>query len=559
MNLIGLNDFSHDVTAALVVNGEVVLAGEEERFSRKKHHHGFIRGGGPPDRALAWCLSAAGLRGLRDIDAVVLSWAEMGPCRWFLARHAALQCYRRADVKHLPATAVQVGNTELLTEVIARYKCRRRFLRRLSSQVPLVEVPHHLSHASYAYRTSPFDEAAIFVLDAAGENASTSVYHACGNKLRELVRFPISQSLGILYGMVTRFLGLGRDAEGKTMALASYGQPLKLSFVTYDRRKDKFFLFYNRLAELRRFQRSVSDPIEEIHADIAATLQRDVQNALEAFIDSYVQKTGTSAVCIGGGVGLNCTANGRLISGGNISRLYVPAAPNDCGTAVGAALEHESKFNDCFQMSWRHSFLGMRSSLEEMKDSLTRYGSLYQVLGCDAINQIANDVLGGRVVGVFRGSAEFGPRALGNRSILADPSISGVKDRINIRVKGREPWRPLAVMVLEEDTLALFGKSVCTPFMNVALPATPTARRFMPDIIHRDRTVRIQTIANDISNIYCRILMDVKSARGIGVMINTSFNGRLEPIVNTPEEALRTFYETEMDILYFGDFFRVWK
>lgn len=552
MKLLGVNEFTHDASVALIQNGKIICSAEEERFSRKKHHYGFDRKGGPPILSLEWLLEKERIRNLGEFDETVLSWSNMSFSRWYTCKKEILDCYRAAGVPHFPGQP-QESDISLFLNLVPRYLRREWYLQKLRLQTKVVEIEHHRAHASFAYRTSPFEEALVIVLDGSGEDVATSVHLGKGNTLQEIKRYPISQSIGTLYAIITRLLGLGRDNEGKTMGLAGYGKPLKKKILEYDEEKDSFIINYSLIKTWENYQRKKEDPILQIHKDIASTLQENLNQALLKFVLKYAKQYQMKNICIGGGVALNCVTNGLLLANPYVSEIYVPPAPNDGGNAIGGCLEYQSRFTDCYKLDLKNAFLGHESKDAEIRQALESEKLVFtksQHLSFD----LAKDLLEGKIVGLSTGKAELGPRALGNRSILCDPRTKGIKDRVNKEVKHRESWRPFGIMILEEDMEKLFGRKAYAPFMNIAFQATPAAKAFIPDLIHVDGTVRVQTVSRQNSPFHFELLKEIKKKAGFGVLLNTSFNDEGEPLVNTPNHAIKTFKKTGIEVLYLSSY-----
>lgn len=530
MNILGIHEFTHDVGAALITEADI-FAYEEERFSRQKHHYGFERGGGYPHKSVQRCLEHIDRS---SVDKAYLSW-ETNVWQWFRAKSEMMRCYQAAGLVH---QYTRNSYARLAKLVYQNYTRRRKCLSNLPFEV--TAIPHHLAHASYAYRTSSMTRALVIILDGAGESESGSVYLAENNHLTLKKQYPISQSIGTLYAIATRILGLGRDAEGKTMGLSSHGTPIEgIKLVHFNSTEDKFAINYNAVSLLRQDLESLPDNSPEREArkrDIAATLQREVSNTLLDFFKYCTEKYKERNVCFAGGVALNCVFNGQLLHSGIVDNLYVPSAPSDCGVALGAALEGKSRQTECYALDLPHAFLG--STPDQSNEIDTNFPLL------------AKDLALGKVVAVCRGRAELGPRALGHRSILASASNPKMHYHLNTKVKNREQWRPYGIALLEEEVERLFGVRCEAPFMNVALKANALAKMAIPGCIHVDGTVRIQTITERNNEYMYRILQEYKKCSGYGAIINTSFNSAGEPIVNTSQQAITAYESTAIDVLY---------
>ncbi len=542
MNILGVNDFSgHDVSAALVSATQeglrIVGASDEERFSNRKHHPGFYNGGTGPDNTLRW------LRDYGPVDSFALAW-DMDMDAW---RHHKTELLK---VHHACGSRLDERISAALRSIRDWSRRRTRSLETLEIFAPVTAVPHHRAHASLSYRTSPYDEALVVVMDGAGEAVSTSVFMGRGNTLTELANYPISQSLGTAYSIVTELLGFEHHNEGKTMGLAPYGEPMKEPLLTYDVQHDEFRINTERISELQRYNRKPAGRITLLHKDIAATLQANLTTAVLRFVEKWVSRTGCRTVCLGGGITLNCKTNGELYRSGVVDKMFVPPASNDSGTSLGAALEQMSEIVPQFALDVKRADFGYRA--EDVKGLVELEGRPYEQISRPELRMV-DDILSGRIIAVYNGAAEFGPRALGHRSILADPSDKTVVKRLNSSVKRRECWRPYGVMLLAEDTPQLFGRAYDAPFMNLAVRATPLADSPLGGVIHVDGSVRIQTVDHNQPFQY-RLLQEMKRRTGWGAVVNTSLNPPGRPIANPPADAFCIFDTTGIDALYVDDF-----
>ena len=530
MRYLGVNEYSHDTSVALI-DGTRLLCIEEERLSGKKHASGFMDPSGDlPVRALAM-VSETDANGV----VIVLGW-DLG--LWGMVRNALAQCrnYKRMDPYD------RYSYLRLASRTVCRYCTRSAALRRLGT--PIHRVPHHLAHASSAYRCSEFSKALILVMDGAGEREWLSVFIGEGNEIRQLAAFGIAGSLGNVYTFATKLVGFGDFSEGKFMGLAGYGKPGRRRFIRFDTARERFMIDY---AAIRRYARG-RHRLRSFRqrADVAATFQRNIENALFSCITHYIGKTGIRDVCIAGGIGLNCVLNGRLLQ--MVDRLYVPSFTNDAGTSLGAALQVAAQERNVYRLGLAHAFLGPRpgGTREALRSLRGRY----------VIRRIINDprpvarlLAAGKIVGVCRGRLEFGPRALGNRSILADPARQRMRARLN-SLKGRESWRPFGCAVLKEHTPGLFGRAFEAPFMNVALQTIDTGR--LAAAIHADGSVRVQTIGRENPRLRS-LLMEFYRITGNPALINTSLNGPNQPLISDARDAAAFFDHRGLDALVIGD------
>lgn len=534
---------SHDPAAAIVVDGTLIASAEEERFIRKKQAEGEI-----PVNALVYCLNQAGVR-LEDVDLIATGWdAGLAPESDYIAGYtAALMGHEFFEDHKLPA---------------------------------IRPVAHHVAHAYAACVGSGFDEASVVVVDGQGEVASTTLYHLVDGDLRELDRVGIEDSLGHMYEAVTRFIGFRFGSEGKTMGLAAYGSPTMKFPLTmtdagyetglprptgpYDRRSSDVVhgwmdwlakeLSAKPVRELTfdhpRARAKIQNPDIMQYADIAASVQSDLQATLIHLAQLTVNRTGSTNLIVGGGCGLNCSANGTLSQLPFVSDFYAFPASGDGGTAAGAALWAAKSAGGTVQGPIGHAYFGPEYSSEQIKGALDTAGlRASHVTGM--AERTAEAVRAGKVVGWFQGRAELGPRALGHRSIVADPTKKEMLETVN-RIKGREMWRPLAPsMTADTASFLLQGKG--SPFMLTAATIPPELREVVSAVSHVDGTTRAQIVSPETDARYVELIKHLEAANGIGVVLNTSFNDESEPIVLTPRDAIRTFYSTGLDCLALGD------
>ncbi len=556
--------YYHDASACLVIDGKVVAFAEEERFSRRKHH----KDSRSCAVAAAYCLSEAGIT-LDQVDAIAIAFNPA----W-------------------PTPSDTCTDAELIAELLdpalfGHYRPR---------QVTVVE--HHLAHAASAFHPSGFDKAAVLVVDGSGDGVSATLAHGTTNGLKVLRQFPFSQSLGWFYETVAEHLGLGDwTSSGKLMGLAGYGNPDRytLDFLTplaggyhldlsrYGIRPDESVEDqYTDLRYYRRLKAAYAQAYTDLgipphrrartytggwiipetgyrpeHADLAASAQRLLEQCLTELAREALAATGTTRLCIAGGVGLNCSANGRLAQLRGVEELFVQPAAGDAGCAIGAALEVALRRGDLTLPgpAMTTAALGPAFTPGTARALLDDYGLPYRDHGDDLPTVAAGQIALGRTVGWFQGRMEAGPRALGRRSILADPRHTNTRDHINNRIKHREPWRPLAPALLDEAAPDLIGTSTPHPFMIVARQATDTARKLIPAAVHTDGTLRPQTVTPDATDPYAALLASFAEQTGRPpALLNTSFNHEAEPIVCTPRDAVATFAAGPLDALAIGPF-----
>jgi len=552
-----------DAAAALVDNGRIVAAAEEERFVRVKHVAAL------PIHAIRYCLEAAGVR-LADVDAVAVPWKY-----WQLGRRAAL------------ALGAMVRSPELFrvkgkrsVERLGREWKELAFLRSyLTRQVdgsrcpPPVFLDHHLCHAASAALVAPFDEGAVLVVDGASEAHTTMLARADRQGLHVLKRIPLPHSLGQFYAAITSYLGFKPDHdEYIVMGLAAYGQPryadrlrthllrllpageFRLDTNLLDFHLARERLFMPALIALLGPARAPDGDIEPRHRDIATSAQLVLEETLLHLVRHLKQSTGLTRLCLAGGVAYNCVANSRLWREAGFKELYVPPAAGDSGAALGAALwwnHRRGRLTD--RQVMRSASWGPEYDEQTCRTALRAAGLRVEALDeAQLCDRVAGELSRGRLVFWFQGRMEWGPRALGNRSLLADPRREDMRALINAKVKLREPFRPFAPSVLAERAGEFFDLPGPSPFMLVTAPVQPAAKGTIPAVVHVDGSARVQTVDEHAHPKYRLLLEAFARQTGVPVLLNTSFNVN-EPIVCTPEDAIRCFLRTEVDWLVMGN------
>ncbi len=538
----------HDAAAALIIDGKIAAAAAEERFNRKKHSAQF------PIEAIQYCLTEAGLA-IEDIGEIAHSFDYSPYCKIYSLDPVTVEQYK------------QVFSREALLKLIDRDLPGFDFKR-------VFQVNHHLAHAASAYFTSGFDECLTIVIDGMGEAHSASVYSASNGTLNKLHEISAHDSIGILYSLITLHLGFDFNSdEYKIMGLAPYGDPARFR---------KFFenvvhlgdngsiqipiLHLNRSREgrerysaTRRYletnlipPRTPESDITRDHEDIAAALQECLDHAMLHICGHFGRKTGLRKLALAGGVALNCTANGRLMRSGLFDEIYIQPAAGDDGSALGAALYRASLAGEIRNTRMPVPFLGpahsIDSAVQEAGDIETvHYGSLEETCA-EAARLIAD----GRVIAWYRGRMEFGPRALGHRSILADPGRPEMRDRINAMVKMREAFRPFAPAVAIEQVHRWFETEPGAefPYMIATVDVRPEYRDLLPAITHVNGSARVQTVSKQDNADFHALLEAVGKTTGRQMVLNTSFNVKGQPIVNTPREAVETFLKTGIEFLF---------
>jgi len=581
-NILGLSALYHDSAACLVQDGRIVAAAQEERFTRRKHDESF------PLHAIRYCLDEAGLTPEQLTHVVYYE-------KPLVKFERLMETYLAVAPRGLRSFLLALGNL-----VNGKVAPARAIDRALDDRYggPLCYTRHHESHAASAFFPSPFERAAVLTVDGVGEWTTTSLGRGVGNRvslLREL-RFP--HSLGLLYSSFTEYCGFKvNSGEYKLMGLAPYGRPVHRGRILAElveladdgsfRLDQRYFAYSHGLRMINdRFcrlfgapPRAPEAPIDQHSMDVAASIQAVAEEILLRLARTAHELTGERNLCLAGGVALNCVANGRILREGPFERLWIQPAAGDAGGALGAALFawHQVLGNPrepAPDDSQRGSFLGPVFGADAIRAALDRAGAVYeQVPSDDELDaRVVALLAAGKVVGWFQGRMEFGPRALGARSILADPRSVEMQSRVNLKIKFREGFRPFAPMVLAERAAQWFDLAVESPYMLLVAPVaearrlavdeTPGAawqdrlwkkRSQVPAITHVDGSARIQTVDARRNPRMHRLLTAWDAATGCPVLLNTSFNVRGEPIVCTPDDAWRCFMSTEMDVLVLGD------
>jgi len=584
LRILGISCFYHDAAAALVEDGRLIAAAEEERFSRKKHDSGF------PEGAINFCLETAGITA-QDLDQVVFYEKPFAKFERILM--TSLQSYPRARAAFTEAMITWMGD---------KLWVREHIRSRLDiDKSKLLFVDHHGSHAASAFYPSRFDKAAILTVDGVGEWTTASFGVGDGEKIRLLreIRFP--HSLGLLYSVFTAFLGFEvNEGEYKVMGMAPYGQPryvdkvwklieqssdgsfgLHMDYFAYHYSADtgysrKFIDLFGppRKPGLNFFTSSSGYPSyfgpkpgnfnelvreNEHYADVAASIQKVTEEVMLAMVRAIHKETGLTRLCLAGGVALNSVANGRIVRETPIQELYVQPAAGDSGGAIGAALYayHALLGNRRNGSVMDHAYWGKEYGDGDVRSALERRGLRYSYYDDEVklLDTTVDDIASGKVIGWYQGRFEWGPRALGNRSIIGDPRRAEMKDIVNTKIKFREPYRPFAPSVLAEQAERYFDleNSLRHDPARFMLLVVPVKNDAVPAVTHVDNSARLQTVFRDTNPRYYELIRRFGEATGVPVLLNTSFNLKGEPIVTTPDNALNTFFASEMDTLVLGN------
>ena len=583
MRILGLSAFYHDSAAALLEDGLIVAAAQEERFTRRKHDARF------PRHAIEYCLEAAGV-GLGAVDHVAFYDKP------FLKFERLLETYLAFAPRGFRSfsMAIPVWLKEKLFQKALLKKELRAYAPDYDWERRLLFAEHHQSHAASAFFASPFEEAAVLTMDGVGEWATTSVGFGRGSTLemRREIHFP--HSLGLLYSAFTTYLGFKvNSGEYKVMGLAPYGEPRYTQAILdhlIDVKKDGSFRlnlsYFDYCTGLRmtndRFAALFDGParrpderLTQRHMDLAASIQAVTDEVVLRLTSALARETGAENLCLAGGVALNCVANGKVLRDGRFKRLWIQPAAGDAGGALGAAFCAYHLFRGQPRKpiepdAMAGAYLGPAFSQSDVETRLARVGARFSTLDDDRLIETTAEALAaGKAVGWFQGRMEFGPRALGARSILGDPRSPTMQSTLNLKVKYRESFRPFAPSVLREDVADWFELDRDSPYMLLVAAVSKQHRREMtaeeqalwgieklnvprssiPAVTHVDYSARIQTVHRESSPRYHALLSAFKARTGCPVLVNTSFNVRGEPIVCTPEDAFRCFMGTEIDVL----------
>ncbi|HZU35558.1 MAG TPA: carbamoyltransferase C-terminal domain-containing protein [Gemmataceae bacterium] len=568
MYTLGINAAFHDPAACLVRDGQVLAAAEDERFTHIKHGKRPV----PfstwelPSHAIDYCLREAGIQ-LTDVAHVAYSFDPallLG--RW--NKQATITLPLEPSAHPTPEEWQSSWDPLFLSSIVnaprhlsggAPHHLRERFRgARPDGPYRWHFVPHHLAHAVSAFHASPFTQAAVLTLDGRGEKATTGYARGMGNRLEWLGQVHMPHSLGLLYERVTEYLGfLHSSDEYKVMALASFGKP---RFVAEFRDmvrlgpEGQYTIEPLRLEERFGPARQRGGPLTQAHYDIAHSLQVVLEESVLEIARWLHQATGEDNLCMAGGVALNCVMNARLRDRGPFREIWVQPAAGDAGTALGAALWIDAKQRGTDERAWvmDHAFLGPAYEDEEIEQFLRWTKVPYRRMS-NVAEEVTDLLVQDKVIGWFQGRMEFGPRALGARSIIASPIHAEMQARLN-EIKDREDFRPVAPVVLEEEAKNWFVGARVSPFMLFVFDVPPEKADRIPAVRHVDGTARIQTINRQQNAVYYDLLKAFQARTGVPVLINTSFNTRGEPIVCTPRDAVECFWTSPLDALAIGSF-----
>ena len=588
MRILGVSAFYHDSAAALIEDGRIVAAAQEERFTRKKHDSGF------PAQAIGYCLEESGI-GLDGVDFVAFYDKP------FLKFERLLETYLAFAPRGF--TSFRMAMPLWLREKLFQKDLLSKELKRFDPEYDwanrLLFAEHHQSHAASAFFPSPFEEAVVLTMDGVGEWATSSVAIGRGNTLEVIKEIHFPHSLGLLYSAFTYYTGFRvNSGEYKLMGLAPYGEPKYTGLILehlMDLKEDGSFRldldYFDYCTGLRmtseRFHalfggapRQPDEPLTQHHMDLAASIQNVTEEVVLRLTRGLARETGMDNLCLAGGVALNCVANGKVLRDGAFKNIWIQPAAGDAGGALGAALTAHHLFQgqprkvEPGRDAMAGSYLGPAFSQTQIETELREAGARFETLGeAELISAVAQALADGKAVGWFQGRMEFGPRALGGRSILGDPRSPEMQKTLNLKVKYRESFRPFAPSVLREAVADWFDLDCDSPYMLLVADVQAKRRRDMtkaeqglfgidklnvprseiPAVTHVDYSARVQTVHVDTNPRYHALISRFHELTGCPVVVNTSFNVRGEPIVCTPQDAFHCFMGTEIEVLAVGD------
>ncbi|MGB0982838.1 MAG: carbamoyltransferase [Saprospiraceae bacterium] len=602
MTILGISAFYHDSAAAIIQDGEIIAAAQEERFTRKKQDASF------PTNAILFCLERAGVS-IDELDAIAFYDKPL------LKFERLLETYYGFAPKGIRSfiTSIPVWLREKMFLKDLIYKSLKAIEPFDRKQTKLLFPEHHLSHAASAFYPSPFRDAAILTIDGVGEWATASICQGTGNEIKIIKELPFPHSLGLLYSSFTYYLGFKvNSGEYKLMGLAPYGNPnseqvdffiKKIKTHLIDIKADgsiflnqKYFNYATglRMAKDKAWQkifgferRQEGEELAQHHCNLGLAIQTITEEVVLKMAQEAKRLTGSKNLCLAGGVALNCVANGKLQAANIFENIFIQPAAGDAGGALGAAQAalyiyfEKERTVDANQDSMKGSYLGPDFSDKEIEQTFRKLKAKYHYFeDFEALTKgVSEAIINGGAVGWMQDRMEYGPRALGNRSILGDPRNAEMQKRLNLKIKYRESFRPFAPSVLSEDASDYFEMNSPSPYMLFVHPVSENQRKKLPEnyhdlalkdklyterssipaVTHIDFSARIQTVHQNTNPKYWQLLNTFKIKTGCSLLINTSFNVRGEPIVCTPEDAYRCFMRTEMDYLVIGHYFLIKK
>lgn len=574
MKILGLNAYHGDSSAALIIDGQLIAAAEEERFRRIKHWAGF------PSKSIQYCLDEAGLK-LSDLDSVAINQDAQA----HIWKKFSFIISKRPDLSFiLDRVRNKKKRTNISDEFLKEFPDDK-----LTATIEYIE--HHFAHLASAHLVSPFKDSVVVSVDGFGDFASTAWGKANDKHIHIEDRVYFPHSLGIFYQAMTQYLGFPHYGdEYKVMGLAPYGEPkyldqleklvllksdgsfeLDLKYFCHTKSKYEYEwedgiphvgkLFTDKLTDLLGPVRLKHEELTQQHFDLARSIQAMYEKAFFHLLNTLYNKYNLDCLTLAGGCAMNSVANGRIFANTPFKKLYVQSAAGDAGGAIGAAFALASKDRDTARFHMDHAYWGPHFSNEEIENLLDLEKKSISAANCE-VKQIINEqelvaktakaISQGQIIGWFQGRMEWGPRALGNRSILADPTRSDIKEILNIKIKRRESFRPFAPSVLGEYASDWFETNDNIPFMMQVYPVKPEKRSLIPAVTHVDGSGRLQTVSKQTNSLYWNLIEAFREISGVPMLLNTSFNEN-EPVVCLPEEALNCFLRTKMDVLVMGN------
>ncbi len=565
ITILGISAFYHDSAAALIINGAVVAAAQEERFTRVKHDDRF------PLESIRWIVRSLEINPA-DIDYVVFYEKPFVRFERLLETYFAYAPVGFSSFRHSMPRWIK----DKLFQKSKILKNLGEISNSVNWQDKLRFSDHHLSHAASAFYPSPFEEAAILTVDGVGEWATTTISLGRNNSIELLSELHFPHSLGLLYSTITAFLGFKvNSGEYKVMGLAPYGQALYTDLILeqlIDLKEDgsyrlnmQYFSFATdvtmaskKMAQLFAIEaRKPEAPLTQDHKNIAASLQQATQIILLKICQRIAKTTGMKHLCLAGGVALNCVANEQIRKSGMFESVWVQPAAGDAGGAIGAAL---AIYYDLLRQSRNveasyNTYLGPEYTPEEIKNQLEAASAVFEYLSMPDLLLVVPKLLSeGKIVGWMQGRAEFGPRALGNRSILADPRVPDLQSSLNLKIKFRESFRPFAPSILAEQAADWFESAGVSTYMGFIASALAGIKERVPAVIHLDNTARLQTVTKDDNPDFYQLITNFSAISGCPMLVNTSFNVRGEPMVLSPRNAFDCFMGTDIDVLVIGNY-----
>lgn len=547
MYILGITaPISWNNAACIIKDGELIAAAEEERFTRLKHAPRT-----PPVKAVEFCLKYAGIQ-MAQVDYIAVGF---GSPAYYAVKNFLSETQKLRFVNYCQ----QFGS--YAEYLIQMYKLMVEFTRmdKKIKNKKWVYVPHHIAHAASAFYMSGFDTANIITLDGNGEDDSGLIGIGGKGKIKKLKKIDLYHSSGMIYSSITDILGFVRHSqEGKTMGLAAYGRIIsefEKNIISFDEKTIyKLRPFYEKyIWKNYGPRRGKDEDLSEFHKNLAASAQDVIEKVGVAAANYAYKQTAVNNFCLAGGVVLNCDMNAKIAALPFVNEIFTQPAAHDGGCALGAAFEVYSRLGGRQKFKMEHAYWGSEYGENEIEAALRQYKLRYKK--CENIENTAADLLAqGKIIGWFQGRMELGPRALGNRSILAHPGKEHMKDKVNKEVKHREMWRPFAPSILEEDAADYVENYRPSPFMLLTFKVKSDKIKDLAQAAHVDNTARLQTVSKKTNPRFHKLITCFKQKTGIPALLNTSYNDRGEPIVESPKDAIRTFFSTGLDYLALGDY-----